>query len=158
VPDNYIDPFEDSGLPGTNDLQAYSQKRATSVVQRHLQSMRGVLRTARTKKQMEDDLSSRDGSSAFSSSSDIRDIEEGMAEDESRGTSQGRILSSLLQLYGERSHVGFESTSTLPSSTSSRVSSPDEHEKLRPRKRMHSFVLVLHCLAIDSLLLRKGHK
>jgi len=133
VPDNYIDPFEDSGLPGTNDLQAYSQKRATSVVQKHLQSMRGVLRTA---KQMEDDLSSRDGSSAFSSSSDIRDIEEGRAEDETRGTSQGRILSSLLQLYGERSHVGFESTSTLPSSTSTRVSSPDEHEKLRPRKRM----------------------
>jgi len=151
VPDNYIDPFEDSGLPGTDDLQAYSQKRATSVVQKHLQTMRGVLRTARTKKQREDDLSSRDGSSAFSSSSDIRDIEEGVAEDETRGASQGRILSSLLQLYGERSHVGFESSS------STRVSSPDEHEKLRPRKRMHwCWYFIVE--PIDRLLLRKGHK
>lgn len=136
MPDNYIDPFEDSGLPGTNDLQAYSQKRATKVVQKHLQSMRGVPGKAR-KKKMEDYFSPRDGSSAFSSSSDIRDVEGGMSESEIHGSSQGRILSSLLQLYGERGNAGFGSTSTLPSITSTRVGSPDEYEKLRPKKGIY---------------------
>ena len=136
MPDNYIDPFEDSGLPGTNDLQAYSQRRATKVVQKHLHSMRGVPGAAR-KKQKEDYISPHDGSSAFSSSSDIRDVEEGASENETHHSSQGRILSSLLQLYGERGNAGFESTSTLPSITSTRVGSPDEYEKLQPKKGMH---------------------
>ena len=142
MPDNYIDPFEDSGLPGTNDLQAYSRKRANKVVQKHLQSMRGVPGTAR-KKQMEDYFSPRVGSSAFSSSSDIRDVEEGMSESETHDSSQGRILSSLLQLYGERGNV--ESTSTLPSITSTRVGSPDEHEKLQPKKGMYHICASLSC-------------
>ena len=143
MPDNYIDPFEDSGLPGTNDLQAYSQKRATKVVQKHLHSMRGLPGTAR-KKQMEDYFSPHDGSSAFSSSSDIRDVEEGTSENETHDSSQG-ILSSLLQLYGERGHAGFESTSTLPSITSTRVGSPDEYEKLQPKKGMHHV-----CVSLSS--------
>lgn len=143
MPDNYIDPFEDSGLPGTNDLQAYSQKRATKVVQKHLHSMRGVPGTAR-KKQMED-FSPHDGSSAFSSSSDIRDVEEGTSENETHDSSQGRILSSLLQLYGERGNAGFESTSTLPSITSTTVGSPDEYEKLQPKKGMHHV-----CVSLSS--------
>lgn len=135
VPDNYIDPFEDSGLPGTKDLHAYSQKRATKVVQGHLRSIRGAPGAGpRKKKKMEDYFSPRDGSSAFSSPSELRDVEEGMPGDEIYTSSQGRILSSVLQLYGEGGHMGFGSTSTLASITSTRVGSPDEHENVRPGK------------------------
>ncbi|KXN92483.1 Pheromone-regulated membrane protein 10 [Leucoagaricus sp. SymC.cos] len=135
VPDNYIDPYEDSGLPGTNDLNAYSRKRATKVVQSHLHGMRGPQATTKKRvTKMEDYFSPRDGSSAFSSQMEGRDVEEGLSAPKTYPSSQGGILSSLLQLYGEGGHLSYGSTSTLPSITSTRVGSPLEQEKVGPVK------------------------
>ncbi|KAF9448693.1 DUF1212-domain-containing protein [Macrolepiota fuliginosa MF-IS2] len=110
VPGNYINPFEEAGLPGTRDLKKYSKYKAMSVVQTHLNgTKRGVKARMRGTKRKGDYFLPHESPLP---SGQRKDVEDGPPELDGPHSRRG-ILSSLLQPHGNGGE-SFRSLSTLP--------------------------------------------
>ncbi|TFK38574.1 hypothetical protein BDQ12DRAFT_712934 [Crucibulum laeve] len=103
VPNNYIDPEEREGLPGTKDLRTFSRKKAAKFVEAHLRarSAKGmVMRDKRTSRRR--GTSNKRADEQGTSHGDSYEMDEYRIDIESNTTPtpEGRgLLSTILDLY-----------------------------------------------------------